>query len=449
MAKISNDAPNLAAIIRAAACPLTDDRDVERILAEVGEASLVLLGEATHGTHDFYALRARITRALIEERGFSAVTIEGDWPDAYRVNRYVQGSDRILDAAHALGGFARFPTWMWRNTVVIEFIKWLREYNAGIVLPERRIGFYGLDLYSLHTSMRAVVEYLDQHDPVAAREARKSYGCFDKFGRDTDTYAWATSRVGGGTCADAVTRELVALRERRADLLRRDGMAASDEFFFAEQNARLAQNAELYYRTMFRGHTASWNVRDQHMAETLEELLAHLRRRGRSPKVVVWAHNSHLGDARATESGDEGQLNLGQLVRERHGLDSKLIGFTTFSGTVIAASDWGELAERKRVRPALPGSFEELFHQTPVPRFLVRMAPGTSLHSLLAEPRLERAIGVIYRPDTERLSHYFHARLAHQFDAVIHLDATDALEPLERIAALDPEEAPETYPSGV
>jgi len=297
--------------------------------------------------------------------------------------------------------------------------------------------------------MRAVIEYLDQHSPDAARKARESYACFDEFGHDTDHYAWAASRIGDSTCEGAVTRELLALREQRAALLRRDGTAASDEFFYAMQNARLAKNAERYYRTMFHGRAASWNVRDQHMAETLEELLGHLSARGQPPKVVVWAHNSHLGDARATESGEEGQLNLGQLVREKHGLSSKLIGLTTYAGTVIAASNWGEPGERKRVRPALEGSFEDLFHQTGIERFSLVIERGTFVHSLLAESRLERAIGVIYRPETERWSHYFHARLSEQFDMIIHFDITRALEPLEHIAAWESSEAPETYPSGV
>lgn len=449
MPLFSKDAPDPAAVIRAAAYPLTTDHDHERILAGIGAASVVLIGEATHGTHEFYAMRARITRALIEERGFSAVAIEGDWPDAHRVNRYVQRMDGGADAADALGGFERFPTWMWRNTAVSDFVGWLRAHNAGIAAPERRVGFYGLDLYSLHASMRAVVEYLDKNDPAAARAARESYGCFEEFGPDTDTYAWAASRVGDRSCEDAVTRELLALRERRAEFLRRDGTAASDEFFYAVQNARLAQNAERYYRTMFRGRVASWNVRDQHMAETLEELLGHLRERGQAPKVVVWAHNSHLGDARATDAGEDGELNLGQLVRERHGADSKLIGLTTYAGTVIAASNWGEQGELKRVRPALAGSFEELFHQTGMERFFLAVEKGTYVHSLLAEPRLERAIGVIYRPETERWSHYFNARLGDQFDAIIHFDHTCGVEPLEHIAAWEPGEAPETYPSGV
>jgi erythromycin esterase-like protein len=449
MVNVSNNLSDPTAVVRAAAYPLTQDDDTAQILAEIGDASIVLLGEATHGTHDFYDLRARITRALIENRGFSAVAIEGDWPDVYRVNRYVQGTSGDTDEADALGNFERFPTWMWRNTAVLDFVRWLREYNSGNTSTARRAGVFGLDLYSLHASMRAVVEYLDQHDPAAAQSARDSYGCFEEFGQDTETYAWATGRMGDESCEDAVTRELIALRERRAELLRRDGVRASDEFFYAEQNARLAKNAERYYRTMFRGRVASWNLRDQHMAETLELLLAHLRTRGQPPKVVVWAHNSHLGDARATYMGDIGELNLGQLVRERHGTDARLIGFTTYSGTVIAASDWGEPAQLKRVRPALPNSYEELFHRTGVPRFFLPIKRSAAAASLLAHPRLERAIGVIYRPDTERQSHYFEARLAEQFDAVIHLDQTRAVEPLERMAAWETSDAPETYPSGV
>lgn len=445
----SKHAPDPAAVIRTAAYPLTADRDYERIIAFIGEAPIVLLGEATHGTHDFYAARARITRTLVEQHGFSAVAIEGDWPDAWRVNRYVQGLDGLENAADALAGFARFPTWMWRNTAVEAFVAWLRDYNASQPRRERRAGFYGLDLYSLHASMRAVVEYLEKHDPYAAQAARASYACFEEFGPEPDTYAWATARMGKETCEEAVTRELLALRERRAELVQHDGMEASDEFFFAEQNARLARNAEEYYRTMFRGRVASWNLRDEHMAGTLEHLLEYLRERSQNPKVVVWAHNSHLGDARATEMGDMGELNLGQLTRERIAPDARLIGFTTYSGTVIAASDWGADAERKQIRPALRGSYEDLFHATGTARFFLPVERGTYVHSLLAQPRLERAIGVIYRPDTERQSHYFHARLADQFDAVIHVDESRAVEPLSGVEARLGNEVPETFPSGV
>lgn len=449
MPRFSKDAPDPAAVLREAAYPLTDDHDLDRILAEIGDAPLVLIGEASHGTHDFYQLRARITRALIEQRGFRAVAIEGDWPDAYQVNRFVHGDSDAVDAATALRGFERFPTWMWRNTAVAEFVSWLRGHNQAMADPAQHAGFFGLDLYSLHASMRAVVEYLDAHDPAAAAAARRSYGCFEQFGQDTDRYAWASSRMGDGTCAEAVARELVALRERRVELLRRDGQAASDDYFYAVQNARLAQNAERYYRTMFKGRVSSWNLRDEHMAETLEQLLGHLRARGQEPKVVVWAHNSHIGDARATEMGDTGELNLGQLVRQKHGDAAKLIGLTTYRGTVMAAEEWGEPGYLRRVRPALEESFESLFHEVGVPRFLLPIERGTYVHSLLAQPRLERAIGVIYRPDTERWSHYFDARLSEQFDLIVHIDETRAVTPLELEVAWNPEEAPETYPSGV
>jgi erythromycin esterase-like protein len=437
------------ATIRAAAIPLIEDLDTSPILSVIGDASLVLLGEASHGTHEFYAWRAAITRALITQRGFAAVAIEGDWPDAYQANRYARHQDGGADPSEALSGFERFPTWMWRNTVVAEFVHWLRQHNDAIADPTRRAGFYGLDLYSLHSSMRAVVAYLEPRDAAAARAARRSYGCFDQYGEDSENYAWAASRLGDGSCEEAVTRELLALRSRRAQLVSRDGAEAGDEFFYAEQNARLARNAERYYRTMLRGRVASWNLRDTHMAETLEELIPHLRRRGQPAKIVVWAHNSHLGDARATELGDHGELNLGQLVRERHGSDARLIGFTTYTGTVFAADDWGDPGEVKRVNPALRDSHEDVFHRTGSKQFLLALTPGTPVHAELAEPRLERAIGVIYRPDTERQSHYFHARLSEQFDAVIHCDETRAVEPLEHVAAAHPDEPPETFPSGV
>jgi erythromycin esterase-like protein len=436
--------------IRGAAVALHGAEDDERAIVDfLGDAQLVLLGEATHGTHDFYAARARLTQRLITERDFSAVAIEGDWPDAYRVNRYVQGVDETLTADQALAGFRRFPTWMWRNTVLTEFIDWLKHRNAVASTAENRVGFYGLDLYSLHASMQAVIDYLDRADPVAARAARHSYACFDQFGENPETYAWAASRIGGESCADAAVRQLTTLRQRRADIFQHGRPGAADEFFYAEQNARLVRNAEEYYRTMFHGRVESWNVRDRHMAETLEQLLEHLRRQAKPAKVIVWAHNSHLGDARATEMGELGELNLGQLVREQHGAAAKLIGFTTYAGSVIAASDWGEPAERKTVRPALAGSYEFLLHGAGLPRFFLPLRSESAVSRALAEPRLERAIGVVYHPATERHSHYFEASLPRQFDAVLHFDESRALEPLERVAAREPSEAPETFPSGV
>jgi erythromycin esterase-like protein len=339
---------------------------------------------------------------------------------------------------------------MWRNTLVRDFVDWLRSYNDTQSKEEAKAGFYGLDLYSLHASIEAVLDYLDKVDPEAARRARARYSCFDHFGDDAQAYGYATSLGMAEPCEDEVVQQLLELQRRAAELARRDGHIAEDEFFDAEQNARLARDAERYYRSMFRGRVSSWNLRDRHMAETLESLAAYLDRRvgpGRS-KIVVWAHNSHLGDARATAMGEGGELNVGQLARERFGDDVCLVGFSTCRGTVTAASDWGAPAERKRVRPGLPDSYELLFHQVDVPSFVFDLHDRRAA-DLLGRPMLQRAIGVIYRPETERLSHYFHARLPDQFDAMIHLDETHALEPLERTAEWERGEVPETFPSAI
>ena len=422
--------------------------DYDPLVEFAGEKSRVLLGEASHGTHDFYRQRAEITKRLIKEKGFTAVAVEADWPDAYRVNRYVRGESKDADAAEALAGFRRFPTWMWRNADVLDFVGWLRAYNESLPAASR-VGFYGLDLYSLHASMDAVLHYLEKVDPEAAGRARYRYACFDQFGEDTQAYGYAATYGLAPKCEDDAVRQLVEMRRRAAEYASRDGRIARDEYFFAEQNARLVQNAERYYRTMFTGRVSSWNLRDTHMAETLEALAGFLSAEGEKPKIAVWAHNSHLGDARATELGDSGELNVGQLVRERKGRDSFLIGFTTYTGTVTASSDWDAPAELKRVRPALAGSYEALFHDVAIPRFLLMLPEESRAAGALSEPRLERAIGVIYRPESERLSHYFHARLPRQFDAVLHFDETRAVEPLERNAEWAPAEVPETFPSAL
>jgi erythromycin esterase-like protein/predicted phosphoribosyltransferase len=416
--------------------------DFDSLLARAEDVRHVLLGEASHGTHEFYRERAEITKRLIIEGGCTAVAVEADWPDAYRVNRFVRGAGEDRTPEEALRGFRRFPVWMWRNTVVAEFIAWLREYNERQASEDGKVGFYGLDLYSLHASMDAVVSYLDRIDPAAAERARERYACFDQFGRDPQVYAYETGVAGAEPCEQAAVEQLVQLLAASAQDAGEGRQLDADERFHAEQNARLVVNAERYYRAMFRGGVDSWNLRDRHMAETLEELSAHVERTSARVKVAVWEHNSHLGDNRATELGQAGQLNVGQLVRERHGRQSLLIGFTTYTGTVTAASQWGGPAERKQVRPALPGSWEELLHEQENARFLLDpvRVPGR---------RLERAIGVIYQPQTERVSHYFQARLAEQFDAVIHLDETTALEPLERTSEWDEGELPETYPTGV
>jgi len=439
---------NTLDLVREAAHPLTGaSHDYDPLLELAGDAQFVLIGEASHGTHEFYRERAAITRRLIVERGFNAVAVEADWPDAYLVNRYVRGDNGASDAEAALSGFRRFPTWMWRNAEVLEFVGWLRAYNDART-ENARVGFYGLDLYSLFTSMTVVLDYLDKLDPAAASHARYRYACFEQVGEDPQAYGWAASMDLSASCEDEVVSQLVELRRRAAEYVSRDGRLAADEYFAAEQNARLVANAERYYRTMFRGRVSSWNLRDRHMADTLSALAQHFEAQGTPARVVLWAHNSHLGDARATEMGWGGELNVGQLVRETFGASAVLIGSLTHTGSVTAASDWDAMAERKLVRPSLEGSYERLFHDTGLPRFLLTLRDSGDVADALHDKRLERAIGVIYAPETERMSHYFHARLPSQFDAVLHFDETRAVEPLEPSARWTSGEPPESWPTG-
>jgi erythromycin esterase-like protein len=439
----------LRTTLRDAAHPITGSADDYDLLLElIGDAQVVLLGEASHGTHEFYHERARITRRLIEEEGFTAVAVEADWPDAYRVNRWVRGRSDDRDAFEALGDFERFPRWMWRNRDVLQFVDWLHRHNAE--QPEdRRAGFYGLDLYSLFASMQEVIRFLEKVDPEAAARARYRYSCFDAFGEDTQAYGYAAEFGVTRSCEDQAVQQLLEVQRNRAALAEQNGRVPEGELFYTEQNARLVRNAEEYYRTMFRGRVDSWNLRDRHMSETLEALIGHLARGGRRARVVVWEHNSHIGDALATEMGQLGEWNIGQLTRQRLGDQSMLIGFTTYNGTVTAASDWDAPAERKRVRPALPESFEALFHTVGIPDFLLPLRGDARLAEALEKPRLERAIGVIYRPESERVSHYFEARIPQQFDAVIHLDDTSAVEPLDWTAGWGEGEPPETFPTGL
>ena len=433
-------------VVRAQAVAVDKDTAAARLFDAIDpKTSVVLIGEATHGTADFYRIRADLTRALIERRGFGIVAVEADWPDAYRVNRWVRLRGDDASAEAALADFTRFPRWMWRNREVVRFLEWLREENAGRA-EDVRAGFYGLDLYSLHRSMAHVIEYLDKVDPAAARRARDGYACFDLFG-DPQQYGYATSLNLAPTCEDEAVEALVALRRRAADYASRDGRIAADEYFVAEQNARVVRNAETYYRAMFRGGSESWNVRDRHMMASLEALIRHAGGAGREARVVVWAHNSHLGDARATGMGARGELNLGELVRTRFGPRSCLIGMTTHDGSVTASHEWDGPAERRRVRPSLDGSYERLFHDAGIPAFVLDLSQP-AVASALAAPRLERAIGVIYRPETERPSHYFHARLPDQFDLVVHVDRTGALHPLETWSRHEAD-LPDTYPTGV
>ena len=429
-----------AGVLRAAAQP------VEAVFELVGDAKVVLVGEATHGTHEFYALRAALTARLIEERGFTGVAIEGDLPDTAELHRYVTGA-RNGAVDDALAGFRRFPTWMWRNTVMCDFVERLRARNLERP-PERRAGLFGLDLYSLHASMEAIVRYLQRIDPENAAAVRERYACFDRFGDDPQRYGYATELHDNANCRAAVHDALQAVTGRVRAYAATDGVAAADEAFLTEANARVVANAEAYYRTMFAWDRSSWNVRDRHMDETLSRVREHLRATRGSDKVVVWAHNSHLGDARATRMGRQGEVTLGQLARERYGDDVCNVGQFTYDGTVTAADDWGEQHRTMKVNPALPESYEGLLHAVGSTFALDLREP--QVRAALGGARLERAIGVIYRPHTELASHYVSADLARQFDLAVHLDRTRELEPLDRLEPMPADgEAPETYPTGV
>jgi protein-L-isoaspartate(D-aspartate) O-methyltransferase len=412
---------------------------VDALLERMSGARVVLLGEATHGTSEFYRMRARITRELIKRHGFTIVAVEADWPDAARIDRYVR---HLSPSSSPWKPFARFPTWMWRNEEVRLFAEWLRQHNSTMREPREQVAFYGLDLYSLFASADAVVRYLQTVDPKAAEVARQRYGCLTPWQSDPAAYGRAVVTGQFESCEAEAVKVLVDLLAKRLEYSARDG----ERFLDGAQNAKVVSNAERYYRVMYRGNVESWNLRDTHMFDTLSALLAF---RGPDSRAVVWAHNSHLGDAAATEMGARGEHNVGQLCRSSLGEAAYLVGFGTDHGTVVAASAWDEPPQIKTVRPADPRSYEALCHQTGVPTFLLplRQPRRESLRDELMSPRLERAIGVIYRPETELQSHYFVASLPRQFDEWIWFDETKALHPL----GAGPTEAglPETYPFGL
>ncbi len=420
------------------------DSDYAPLLDLVGDKRFVLLGEASHGTHEFYVERAKITQKLIIEKGFNAIAIEGDWPDAYRVNQYVTHQGRDQNANEALSGFTRFPSWMWRNSVIVEFVDWLHNHNQNTRSPNSEISFYGLDLYSLFTSIDEVIRYLRKYYPALAEQAKERYACFDRFGRDSQRYGYAVGLGGESpSCEDEVVNQFLELNRLKSDTL-------TEYLFSAQQNANLVKNAEHYYRSMFSSAVSSWNLRDKHMMQTLVEVDRYTSNKNSKPaKVIVWAHNSHLGDARATEMAVRGELNLGQLVRQHYADEVFLLGFSTYHGTVTASSDWGDPAEAKSVLPALKGSYEALMHQSALSKFILPLKKNIELIAPLSEERLQRAIGVIYRPETERQSHYLYANLPRQFDALIHIDKTSAVRPLDIGQYWQSGEAPETFPVGI
>ncbi len=430
---------HLIELLRSAAEDLPLPEQAEALglqFARYGDATIVLLGEATHGTSEFYRARAAISRHLIQNFGFNIVAAEADWPDAARIDRYVRKRPHRPSLEKA---FDRFPSWMWRNLEVLEFVEWLRAENER--RPEQnKVEFRGLDVYSLRTSIAAVLHYLDKVDPDAAREARQRYGCLTPWQADPARYGHRAA-MGGDTCETVVREQLLDLLNKRLEYAAKDG----EDFFDAAQNARIVRAAEQYYRVMYEGSRESWNLRDRHMFDTLQAVMRH---RGLGARAIIWAHNSHIGNAAATSMGWEGEFNIGELCRTAYGRDAVAIGFGTDTGTVAAASNWDQDMEIKRVLPAREDSYEHLFRRTGHARSLTdwRAAERGPLREALSEPRLERAIGVVYRPESELLSHYFQAVLSEQFDAYVWFDQTRAVSPLQphHVAG-----RPETYPFGL
>jgi erythromycin esterase len=418
--------------------PLYTAADLNALMERIGDARFVLLGEASHGTSEYYRWRTYLSQRLIEEKGFSFIAVEGDWPDCYQVNRYVKGyADAGSDAREVLHAFERWPTWMWANWEVVALAEWLHNYNH--YLPqERKVGFYGLDVYSLWESLQEVTHYLEKVDGEAVQAARDAYLCFDPYHHDVQAYVWAT-RMVPVSCEDDVVKLLVETQRKASEAYPDDG----EEAFNAEQNARVAVGAERYYRTMIKAGPDSWNVRDYHMADTLQRLMGH---HGPNAKAIVWEHNTHIGDARATDMAGAGMVNVGQLVREQRGTDGVvLVGFGSHRGTVIAGREWGAPMERMQVPYAREDSWEDLLHQTIGSDSLMILTNGNAANELFRRPRGHRAIGVVYDPAMERLGNYVPTSLSRRYDAFIYFDETMALHPLhiEAEAALEP---PDTYP---
>ena len=432
------DTLKLADAVRELAYPLRETEDLDPLLERIGDAHCVLLGEASHGTSEYYTWRARISERLIREKGFSFIAVEGDWPDCYEVNRYVKGyPDSGKNAREVLEVFDRWPTWMWANEEILELAGWLRGHNEG--LPEgQRVGFYGLDVYSLWDSMEAVIEYLERVDPEAVDTARRAYKCFEPYGEDVREYARATALVPT-SCEDEVVALLSELGDRLPEY--RDD---PESRFSAGQNALVVRDAERYYRVMVRGGSSSWNVRDRHMVETLERLM---RFHGPDAKAIVWEHNTHIGDARYTDMADACMVNVGQLVRERRGgEDVVLVGFGSHRGSVVAGAEWGAPMQRMPVPPAREGSWEDVLHRAGEEDKLLVFAEAAYEDELL-EPRAHRAIGVVYDPAYERCGNYVPTVLPRRYDAFLYLDETRALHPLH-VRTSENGEPPETFPSG-
>lgn len=415
----------------------------------IGDARLVLMGESTHGTHEFYQLRMALSQYLIREKGFQAIAIEGDWTSAHSIHQYCQGKLSPHSPQQVLDTFMRFPSWMWRNELMLKFIQWLRHENDKRSDIDK-VGFYGLDLYCLHEAIAEVINYLKIHDEKAAHMAIERYSCFENFDQNKKKFPYELNKQLKEACIKEVLAQFLETQHHIYHRLWEDpNLAIQDEPFYAVQNARVVKNAEHYYRAMFDLPHVTWNIRDSHMADTLQNIMSHLETKTSKPaKVIVWAHNSHIGDARATEMAERKEHNLGQLVREKFNTSHFLLGFSTAQGAVTAASSWDGPFEKKYIRRPIQGSYEWLFHQLDQKNFILNLREETALNRLLKSPQLQRAIGVIYRPETERISHYYFSRLPYQFDAIVHLDNTKPLVPLEQLSRSSNQELPDTYPEG-
>lgn len=424
-----NQQSSLINTIRNTVNPLSNDpKSYYPLLDRIADAHFVLLGEATHGTSQFYAARAQITSLLIKEKGFNVIAVEADFPEVQPINQFLKDSQFRKSTAESLDGFKRFPIWMWKNKEMLSFIEQLKDINLQKP-PEKKIAFYGMDLYSMYSSIEAVISYLDKVDPDAAQMAKKRYACFYRYGSDDDSYGQAMSYVKEN-CQKQVVDQLIELQKKRNEYLQENSLQGNEELFYAEQNAKVAKDAEQYYREMFSRRAKTWNLRDLHMADMVDEVSNHVKKISGTSKIVVWAHNSHVGNALATEFSESEELSLGQLVLFRHWGDAYLVGLTTYNGTVAAASQWGAKVEKKTLNPALDGSYEELFHNTDIKSFMLDFNDLPSDLNTFKQNHLERSVGVVYTPESERVSHYFNARMADQFHAVIHIDHTSAVEPL-------------------
>jgi erythromycin esterase-like protein len=436
----TSDVKQLAEFVRDLALPLRGAADLDPLLERIGVARSVLLGEASHGTAEYYEWRAVLSRRLILEKGFSFIAVEGDWPDCYRVNRYVKGMTGAGGSAReVLHAFERWPTWMWANEEIIVLAEWLREHNDA--LPEdQRVGFFGLDVYSLWESLYAIMRYLHETDPAALPAAWKAFRCFEPYGEDVQRYARAT-RFVPNTCEKEVVHLLAELRRKATEYR----VGGGEAFFQAEQNALVLKNAEAYYRAMVQGGPESWNVRDRHMTETLERLMKH---HGPAAKAIVWEHNTHVGDARFTDMAEEGMVNVGELARERFGGEGVvLVGFGAYLGSVIAGREWEAPMEEMLVPPAREGSWEDVMHRAGEDDKLLLFDAASRSGPMLAG-RGHRAIGVVYHPEFERYGNYVPTVLPRRYDAFLYLDETHALHPLHLPVRHEGEVA-ETYPTGM